>query len=521
MRLRGSLLLLALATAVASSGGECALMRATRFQSSGFAGAEELAKANGELVMSTLRGISQLLTTEDGCVSGARTLVSAEGVGGVAVGSTGAIYATDSQGNQLLRVHAGQRGRSTVVIPTQGLLAAPSGCCVVKHSGAVFVANTGRNNIVRVADGGASVFASGSLFDAPVGIIAHPTGNALFVTNLLAGTIVRVTADGASTSVVLAKLRRPWGLAFSNDASLFVTASGIGELVRVHRTQGASWESARGTVVATQLGKPRGVVTAANVVYVADYASSSLYSLRPVPPRAAPIVVARVEADGVRVRIRPQSACGAGQFQVSACQFDGSCTTLTTAMRSAVIRNLAANRRYTFVVRQTGAAEGLSNEIFLPAISIMTQAPTLSPPAPTPTVAGPQPVAAAAATMPPTARLKKVLKPVHEVLPVSSAAVHNGPLPQSSPTPAAASPPQLLLNDRLLAGIAILVLLLLVNGAHEYWLEYQPLPSSIDGIFQDGFTSKKRPTSRLSRLTFAVLIEPFISVLHLLRSLVT
>lgn len=92
-------------------------------------------------------------------------------------------------------------------------------------------------------------------FDNPVNVAVGPDG-LLYVADRKNGAVRRVTAEGIVSTFVQC-LSEPFGLAFSNDGTLFVTGDD-GVLRRIERNTGIQ------TVVATGLGLVRGIVANAD-----------------------------------------------------------------------------------------------------------------------------------------------------------------------------------------------------------------------------------------------------------------
>ena len=497
--------LLAQLCQIAIASSSCALMRATRYRSDGWAGICDVASAPGDgLLVATQSGVSRVMRS----LLGASVVLPAWSMAGVAVDRKGVVYATDQHRNRLLR--AGTGGRTTVV-GTAGLLSAPAGiACGLQ--GDVFVANAGHNNVIRVLGGGASVFASGPLLSAPVGVAVNPGDGSLFISNLLSGTVVRVTADGAASSVVLAKLHRPWGLAFVDDTTLFVTISGAGELLRVSK-RGATWDRAHTAMLATQLGEPRGVVaTAHRGIFVADFAASSLFHLTPAPVRPAPTVVARIVNGGVLVRWTPPRSC-ARLFHVQPVQHGVRLPARTAIANHTYFRELAADQKYVFLVSQAGTEDGVSNEVYY---AVAQPPPATSTKAPSPLVAkhvSPAPTRAV--------RLARTTK-ARGVAGLPLAAAHRPP-PQPAkqvPTTAPKLPRSRIEQPHafmLPAAALLLLVFLLVVGACDYYRQAtKPPESDIDAILQSGLRTKKSLLVRTGRKTFSFVFEPFLVVISFL-----
>jgi len=474
-------------------------MRATRYRSDGWAGICDVASTPGDgLLVATQSGVSRVMRS----LLGASVVLPAWDMAGVAVDHKGVVYATDQHRNRLL--HAGTGGR-TAVVGTAGLLSAPAGiACGLQ--GDVFVANAGHNNVIRVLGGGASIFASGPLLSAPVGVAVCPGDGSLFISNLLSGTVVRVTADGATSSVVLAKLHRPWGLAFVDATTLIVTISGTGELLRVSKD--TTWDRAHTTVLATQLGEPRGVVaTAHRGIFVADFAASSLFHLTPAPVRPAPTVVARIVNGGVLVKWTPPRSC-ARLFHVQPVQHGVRLPTQTAIANHIYFRKLAADQKYVFLVSQAGTEDGVSNEVYY---AVAQTPPATSTKAPSPLVAkhvSPAPTRAV--------RLARTTK-AREVAGVPLAAAHRPP-PQPAMDPKLPRSRIEQPHAFILPVAALLLLVfLLVVGAYDYYRQAtKPPESGIDAILQSGLRTKKSLLMRIGRFTFSFVFEPFFVVISFL-----
>jgi serine/threonine protein kinase, bacterial len=190
----------------------------------------------------------------------------------VAVDSAGAIYVADSGNNRMVKLAAG--ASSETVLPFTDL-SWPVGVAV-DSAGAVYVGDTGNGRVVALAPGAASqtVLPFTGLSD-PLGVAVNGSGT-VYVADYDNSQVVALTA-GATTPTVLPfdPLKEATGIAADKTGAVYVVDSGNNRVVKLDA--GASSPTVLPFGV---LDSPNGVaVDSTGAVYVADGARDRVMKL--------------------------------------------------------------------------------------------------------------------------------------------------------------------------------------------------------------------------------------------------
>ncbi len=189
-------------------------------------------------------------------LAGSGTAGSRDGVGkdasfdrptGLAVGADGLLYVADAGGGAIRSVAADGTVK-TVVTGLEG----PTGLCW--YGGALYVAETNRSRVLRVANGGAAVFAGAS----------DPAEDA--------GEYVGGFSDGAAAT---ARFDHPQGVAAGEDGTIYVADTGNGAIRAIRG--GRVFTLARPSSSALMPVAPRGLCELGDALYAADQVAGNLF----------------------------------------------------------------------------------------------------------------------------------------------------------------------------------------------------------------------------------------------------
>jgi uncharacterized protein (TIGR03437 family) len=220
--------------------------------------------------LTTIAGMGPNLFMGDG---GAAASAGFAAPSGIAIDSLGRLYIADTNNNRIRMIDtngtvttvAGAGGatydRNPACIPDNDTLLSYPQAVAVDAAGALYIADTGKNRIRKIApDGTQSTIAVTSALNKPIGIAVDASG-ALYIADSLNSRVLKTDATGvaeASVSVPVAG-----GLSFDAAGNLLITSQVGIELLRM--SDGALFP------VASDLLEPAdAVVDAAGSIYAAD-----------------------------------------------------------------------------------------------------------------------------------------------------------------------------------------------------------------------------------------------------------
>jgi len=220
-----------------------------------------------------------------------QSIASAYTVSGVTVGSNGALYVADSGAGQLLKMSTG--GGSVQVLAT-GLK--NPGQIGVDGAGNVYVADAGNNRVVKVTAATGTAGTVGGGLQQPQGIAVDPAGN-VYVADTGNNRVVQITPLGGQLVMPTSGLAGPTKLAYDTAGTLYVADAGNARVVAQPLTSEQSVVNL-GTSVVT----PQGLaVDAAGDLYVADAASGQVLEFAPGVTNAEALVTALTGPKGLAV----------------------------------------------------------------------------------------------------------------------------------------------------------------------------------------------------------------------------
>jgi DNA-binding beta-propeller fold protein YncE len=185
----------------------------------------------------------------------------------VAVDGSGAVYIADSGNNQVLK-ETPSGSSYTQSTPITGLNQ-PYGLAV-DSSGAVYVADSGTSQVLKETPSGSTYTAStvaGGL-NQPFGVAVDGSG-AVYVADTLNNQVLKETPSGGgyTAGTVASGLNQPFGVAVDGNGAVYVADSGNNQVLKETPSGGGYITS----TVASGLGSPEGVaVDSSGAVYIAD-----------------------------------------------------------------------------------------------------------------------------------------------------------------------------------------------------------------------------------------------------------
>ena len=216
-------------------------------------------------------------TTTAGSADGAGSAASFNRPTGLAVGDDGALYVADTGNGSIRRIDTS--GLVTTVV--SGALSGPTGLCW--QNGALYVVETDRCRICRIANGQVQPFAGSS----------EPTADA--------GEYLGGYRDGP---VATARFDHPQGIAAGADGALYVSDAGNSAVRRI--ADGRVTTLARSSSDKLLPESPRGLLAQQDRLYVADHFAGGLLTLSVAPTRFSDVPAQEWYADAAAVMTERQ-----------------------------------------------------------------------------------------------------------------------------------------------------------------------------------------------------------------------
>ncbi len=203
---------------------------------------------------------------------------------GVAVDSSGHVFVADTFKNQIVRMNTDGSNQTTI----GSGFSSPAGVAV-DSSGHIFVTDRNNDQIVRMNTDGSNQITIATGFNIPAGVAVDTSGR-VFVAATNNNQIVRMNADGSNRITIATGFNVPTGVAVDSSGHIFVADTFNNQIVRMNA------DGSNQTVIGSGFSYPNGVaVDTTDHVFVADTWNRRVFVLNPgfnIPDQTIPSVEA-------------------------------------------------------------------------------------------------------------------------------------------------------------------------------------------------------------------------------------